>query len=792
MVKSHIQSKKGSTLAMMILVIGILLILGIALVSATVVGYSAKQQDNRNKAAFYIAEAGLDEAYAYLGEEVENATQYSRKVYVATSLVNNPNETLIVGSDDYKNKVNGYFKDGYKNYFITNKNNILDRLKNLLNAKALVNTAHNEQIQSIDAKVDRVFDTSGNSMVITFETVIQRLDEHKQAKGSSQKITTTLEIEIPNYDTPYVQEQKNYTVSRNALMDKAMAVDENIYVSGGNVRVNGNVFAHGADEASPSTIAGGISIGCKDALGNWGSGNLTVNGNVDTNRYIQIQYSKDDSKSNLSVTGEAACNSMSINGNYSDGSIDPKLNSSASISIGGDASVLDDTELNATKSKISITGNYYGFSSGNKTHDQSSSLIINSDDIDTDSTLTVAGGGASRTFFDPSIKIPDPQTITVPSGVYLAGTAYVDSGATYQTGDSVAVIANYITYSEGLILPEAQYKPGDFDRYSGIDPASLEYGDYYTELGNLNLVSFWKDQLNGKQPMIASDKINYDYYGFLQDSSRLKLGGPSRNIKVSNVQYSFGNYIDAFSGTKAVMKQPVGDVAASTKILAYVEKMFKYKVNLMSDSQRESNYVTASDLDTYPGVKGWLKDSWTQTSQITTNGGTKPTESHVVNQAGAGEAIIVVGSGDVAATLTALLAKLKADDLNYHIVNASANSAVNGIILAKQDVYFLGQLNYTGLVVSEKSIYCMGSGEKTFTNLGTDATTNYVINKIIEDLEMYHTAGGIGTWFKQDASWTKKVTKTVSVSDVYKDSKDLGYAGSLQNAVRITSWKRTP
>lgn len=885
MIQSHIRSNRGSTLAMMIMVIGILVILGIALLTATFVGYTAKLEENRKMTALYVAEAGLDEAYAYLGEEVENANEYSRTVYMATEVINHPEDTILLDKD-FKEKMEIYYQEGFKTYFKTNQTTIIGRLKTALMTLRTANIgANGEIVNSVtldDAKGIVPFivsDPSSDTMSITLATNVTKKAINKTDTARTEVITATLQIKVPSYQSAYY----NASIQRNALFDKTIATDGDFIVQDGPVTVNGNLFAHGTGSLSfldPKTI-GGIILGGEDPItaGTPKSGTLTVNGNVDTARYVRIAVSSAPKPSKLTIRphpsdsdllGNLTCNSLVIQDQFSATS---SSNSNAKISIIGDATVLDDTELNALKSSVSIDGSYFGFSNGSSAHDQSSGIIINTTDIESGgSKLTITGAGSGKTF--PNGKDP------LNKGVYIAGTVYIEQGKTYvlkkepshgavtfnnegayryipsesalptdqftveitdvkevvetkditvtrdsmntvygvvdlttpyQSADSVSVVGNYLAYGRVLDQLQEFYKKGSpgFENTEDFDAYNLLEENYFTEFTPLDLVDFRKskpsESPDPKRTMNFADKAQYAIYVNKQEPTLLNLanGNISLATESTSTMYALGTYINKSTEdtNKGELKYG-GDIAAVSLGLANIGLEYNYNVNALSDPQQKDYIALKGNMNSFPGVKNWLKDDWhldgsvNIKTEIPSKGLKNKELQYVKNTVDSRkEVLILLGSDFNDDVLKSIKAKIALDPRNLTTVEINCESTINGLVLAHGDIYCLGKIDYKGLLLTEKNIYCLDDKPKTFTNINTSEIGNYVTDLALDGLSVTRLSSAPGYWFRQDPLWidaTNKISKNIDGSKNKAGASELGYPASLGNAISVTGWHREP
>ena len=110
----YLESKRGSSLVMVLIVFSILSILGVTLLSLAVFNFKMKTVDRKVKAAFYLSEAGLDEAYGVVVNGVKNAIESGyanvKASYDPWLASQNPNKPLP--DPPY----NQWFQQAYRNY----------------------------------------------------------------------------------------------------------------------------------------------------------------------------------------------------------------------------------------------------------------------------------------------------------------------------------------------------------------------------------------------------------------------------------------------------------------------------------------------------------------------------------------------------------------------------------------------------------------------------------------------------------------------------------------------------
>lgn len=860
----YLKSEKGSTLAMLLIVITILITLGVAILSATAAGFRFKVMDNRQKTAFYISEAGLEEAYAYLGEEVENAMNYARQVYVprmlettSTDLIGGvieertPKQKQTLEEKQFRELQNTYFKAGYREYFIVNRTTIQGNLRGGLGVLNKLSGQHGEKIHEISCDVAMGF--VSDQLLITFKTKVYRVLLNGSKTPASEQIDTVIAVGVPESNTPFIKQKTQYEIKRNALWDKALAADGNIYVMGGPVTVAGNVYAHGSNGTAvfaDKQNTGGIIVGGINdrtaATAQSTSGTLTVNGEVATNLYLQTRYSSNGQPSSIDIAGPVYCNSLITQRGTS------TANENSRIKITGDVTILDDTELNALKSKININGSYFGFSTGNTAnHDSSSSLVVNTEDLSTGgSELEITGSGLSRTW---DINWGTPQTVTAPSGVYLSGTVYIDEEKDYEMvtngvhGTVTLSPQGQWIYKKNNIVPEGVTEDTFQYRYrKANDPDHTVYGPFITTVdlsGNLsgrlnqdyqtgdsvsikgnymgygevltgagveenyknipaaNFKEYWPltlvEKLKDGASMGALEKSTYSKYAKDELSYLYQFGNNHLLLDKDRVKYAQGTILGYAGSPGSEVWDLFFDKDSSVHKdppadqLLCLQKDYLYQTQWAGDPQ-ETNYINlgTDQFDTRP-LSQWLNPSWSHTI-IDSSPGTDFSVAYAdSSESGEDDVLILLGDGVEETDLAVEILKAKSKDpVVIDISGGTEDDPLGGIILGNTDVYVLGEVYYQGLIMAQGDIWCLGNDPKSFTNQNIGTEDNYVINRVFNDIAIHPGTNLLGNVFEQSMAWTLKVEKLFDTINV-EDGLNLSYSGSMGGIIQITDWKRT-
>ena len=120
----NIMSTKGSILFMVLITISLVSLLGITVLSLSMMNFKMKTIDSRVKAAFYVGEAGVEEVYGVILKELQHAIAHGHMEVENQALSDSEN--------------NGCFQDAYKDYISGN----------------LVQSIHNHDYSVLDIALD--------------------------------------------------------------------------------------------------------------------------------------------------------------------------------------------------------------------------------------------------------------------------------------------------------------------------------------------------------------------------------------------------------------------------------------------------------------------------------------------------------------------------------------------------------------------------------------------------------------------------------------------------------------
>lgn len=458
----YIACKKGSTMVLLVIAIGVISLLGTSVLGVTMMNYKVKKTNTEIKEAFYMAESGLDHSYAKAYELVSEAVQHANKEaenFIALFSYDNPDldslmtlYPLCIEKDEEDPELIGMnykfiekeiqkqaekeFRRYYEEYLTTfnydNKGN--DDIKTAVATPAESNPA---VTVSGNYEWTAVHGDDKEKMTLSINS------EYKNKKNIYKTTTVNLIVYTPEYNEPYIVETEVIPVNpfwkKLIVAENLTIMDNNSISFDGDVFINQNVILHG-------------------------------NGNVDFEKDLAVKEDVDIRSSKTINTKNVYTGNILLNGT-----------GAKFLSSGLAVYVRDDLEMNKNGTEVNIEGNYYGFSHGQSGHDKSSSIIINDKSID---KLRIGG----KTVLHGSSYIR----------VNRDNINYFED-ASYQTGESLSIVGNYRAYMSPLTDDDAKTESGASLKEDNIDFVDYNY---------LRLADSFK---NGKKLNIY-DKADYLYF----------------------------------------------------------------------------------------------------------------------------------------------------------------------------------------------------------------------------------------------------------------------------------------
>lgn len=695
--------KKGSSLIMIIVLMGIISVLGLSLSTLAVTTYKSRIVNSTSKINLYAAEAGIDEVYGIIGSTVDKGINYANEQVAAIdleqakidkisnlftaypnfyelegsqSILNNLNETInpsgiplvvldvaqlflddngqvsaSINESRLKDYQNQQFQYYYKEYINNGKSSIDGEIVEQKLAIALTDTARYKFALSGESNKPEItllnntpFSMDvGNNTPYKIKAQSEFLDSRE---GIRKAIEMEYELEVPEYSDVYYM--KNIKFPKNVVWEKAIAADGDMNVDASKVTINGEVYVKGTNEGGVNLIGNNSSVTLQKKLATRQNINLkaqnslfTSNENIYANNVIIYKDDSNDANgSNFNIT-----------------------NAEAALYL------RDDLELNADNSKINIAGGFYGLYDGPDEigntsflgNDHSSSVVINSDDIET--------GGSS---------------LNIAGNVIIQGTAYINTNPEYQTGESISIKGNYKAYTRGLTIDSAISRGKSLKS----DNVIFEYRE------PLSVVSQFLDGT----PLLAPDKSKYfeayndEFRDSTEESDRLRTSGV--NI-AGNIIATAGSIIHNGNIIESQLTPDEDKIKEKTREL-------KRNIFYMGDT-------TPTDQEVFHETEVQRDVS----SLVNYDMLIEKTKAPISNDISESEEVVVLDGNST--NNYAFIGESGTTPINANKVYNIVNNNFKGIIVTAGDVYLSGKLNFSGTIITKGNIIFLGSDEKNIS-----------------------------------------------------------------------------
>ncbi|WP_313163742.1 hypothetical protein [Sedimentibacter sp.] len=415
-----LRSKKGSTLVMLIISVGIISLLGTSILGVTMMNYKIKKANTDLKHTFYMSETGLDKAYDRAYKLVLEAVNEGSAA--SQDFINELTDEIST-LNSAENEAPPTVKDAYRDYIIigTDKPFIAEpnEAEIKIRASEIFNTTYENYMDAfkINQTLDSSFSPYDSGVEVEVEYSKWDNDTGRPAKRIltigirssyiseyTKRVSASLIIGIPDYEEPFTVETKIVPVHK--LWTYGIAAD-NIII--GNNSYNGDKV----------TVSGDVYAGV----------NLEINGRNTEAYFDKTLIAAGSTIDNYGILLKGAGSSLRVKDVFAKNIIMSGTGASFTTYPNSRIYVKDDLEMNNTAQTTDIDGSYYGFSPGGEQHEVNtlnSALIINSPDI---------ASGGSR--------------FNISGDLVLYGTSYI-KGTPYATGESVSIPGNYIAYTRPL------------------------------------------------------------------------------------------------------------------------------------------------------------------------------------------------------------------------------------------------------------------------------------------------------------------------------------------------------
>lgn len=544
------KKRKGSSLIVVVIIFGMLIVFGTAMISMTTGEFKLRANENRRLENLYSSESGLDIASNIIVKTFDAAVKYGDKAAKDFKSAH--------AQDATEANINNTFQSAFKTFI--GPVNPIDtsftiRCKDELR-RAIANMQYISKIQPDGAGGYAIEDTSvnlpSNKPTLTIDPdsginlsadgktyiikIVSKFKNQSSTGENERTIQESFKLTIPSYgDVVYYQ--KNTAIGKYAVLQKAINVDGNMSVNIGvsaQANINGNILVKGNGQdnlTSKNKYNGGITIKQSKAV---------FNGEVSTSNTFNI-----DNNTNANINGNLyAGNVYAGNADDTSATINTSASDQSSLTITQQMVVDNDLAIKANNTVISMN-DFYG---------------INDKNVKTSTSTAKA-----RTSSSIIVNGNQNSSVTVKQNAYIMGVAYIDTdngnGDGYQTGESVGVKGNYLAYATPLVesseFANCQFgKVGSLQLVQNLD--ALQKSRYFQEFSNkyidrinhggisLNKASthsvgaiVYKDSNN--KPVVQASNYSIDAVDQTITDKRLeyaskvyKMGQPSNDIEIYN------------------------------------------------------------------------------------------------------------------------------------------------------------------------------------------------------------------------------------------------------------------
>lgn len=706
--------KKGSSLLLVIILMGIISILGVSISGLALVTYRSRAVNSTSKINLYAAEAGIEEVYGIIGRYIDKAIEYAnekveeadleqvkidkigslfgeepnfykltldgKKSLIAEEntiqdpsnlslsdiakldLDNNGEVVAFIDDEQLKAFQNQQFQKNYKEYLNKDTNIEWPDTYEKSLKEALEDT--NSYSFTLSNEINNNFSKPHISFTNwePFSSVIGNNKPYKMTLksefldsklGIKRTIEAEYQLQVPNYNDIYYV--KNIEFPKNILWEKAIAADGDMDVNSSDIEITGDVFIKGTAEGGINLKGISPKINLKNGLSAFES-KLATRENIN----LKGQNSEVISEGNIYANNAIIHKEGIYN---ADGSSFKVTNPNSALFL------RDDLELNANNSKIDLAGGFFGLYDGSDKdgvtsmlgNEKSSSIVINSDDIE-------SGGSSLR----------------INGEVIIQGTAYIQTSPEYQTGESISIKGNYKAYTRGLTLDSAINKYGKSLKNEDV---IFEYRD------PLSVVSYFSDN----SALTGIDKSNYfkayndEFYSSGDEADRLITSGvymdPSKIISSAGAVINNGDII-------------VSELSLDEDKIKKKTEELKRNIFYMGDK-------TISDTDVYAetNVKRDV------TSLLDSDMLIKKTKAPINKSINKNDEIVLLDGNNTNYAFIGENGSIPSEvnsDYRYNIIDGE----FKGIIVTTGDIYLSGKLDFSGTIITKGDIIFLDSDKK--------------------------------------------------------------------------------
>jgi len=491
-----LKRKKGSSLIAVLLIFAVLSISSLSILSLTVSDYNVRITASKKVQSLYASDSGVNAVYGIMKKISSQATQ------IGNNAVDDYMKTFdgSLDTSELKTKLNDIFKQSYQQSISTYISSNIASPHEYLNdgtckdlegnTMSLYDSATtNQPTIAVEENLDESYPIKANQW--KFKIVSQFFTSPINDQTSNKRIVTA-DIVLPNngYQGSYLVNPIEQETSINPVWKNAISIDGDMNINS-DITVNGDIFVKGkmpvvATEKVYTKYNGGITIGSENDA-------TAIMANFNKNVVTSNSFNINGQNKTVNVAGNIYAGNVYVGKNNNSDQSDSSncwLTVHDPGGIKGMVYTDNDLSLYATNSHINID-KYYGINgideneekrAVDKDYNSSSSIIVNTDDIGTNSF----------------IKIGD---------AIINGTAFINTETPYETGESVSIKGNYRAYT--VPIPKSTGTPYDEDKVDFVynkplqlvnnfksPNTNLEYKDkakYFREIDNLQAISLKKD-----------------------------------------------------------------------------------------------------------------------------------------------------------------------------------------------------------------------------------------------------------------------------------------------------------
>lgn len=524
-----IRKKRGSSLVSVVIILGMLVTVGTAMVSMTVGDYKMRMTESTRIKNLYSSESGLDVAYDILIKTFDSGIQYGMQkvedykksadiTYIDNQISDIRNDASIEDKDvqikrleaEKNEMIDSYFKSVLYTFIDkqdsedTSIPNNEDELRKSIKGKKYISidSNGNEEYKEVSINLDRtismelfvgaaaVDDEAG--IVTTKINADPQNGREYETKSYTIKITSkyrtqdtngiternlqsTYTITVPDYSDVSFSESNAKIEINPSISDKVLIIGGDMNVSSSSeLNVDGNIFVLGI----PNEIEDKVYDKYKGGI-NLQHGKVNFTGEVVVGKTFNIENNVDATiKGNLYAMNVyvGQKNGTTASGaklNVAEfGDVDKSKDYNKNVTESGQVVIDNDLALKADNTSISINS-FYGINDKEIGGEEFSNSSIEQKER-TSSSIIVNGNQ------DSSIKIIDKA--------YIMGVAHIATDPEYQTGESTGVTGNYIAYASDL---------GDNEKVGYYNPLQLLDEDDVLKKST-HFFDYWKDKLEKK------------------------------------------------------------------------------------------------------------------------------------------------------------------------------------------------------------------------------------------------------------------------------------------------------